>query len=218
MVKLSEKSALEYLNQAGSYFQVPTSSYLQGQTADWDRGERNGFSYFPINLNLTYKNGQITKAERVDIVRSAIRSIVTKKNIQKTKFDNETDAFVTCGSCFATELHSSLTRQGINSATFRIEESINTAHANLLLFKSIARGKLHGDLCDIIQDDAIEARLALLLSQLNQAKIIVLTLGVAPVIVNQDTQAIVYQKNLRENLSAARLQCASRLLMRTMNT
>jgi len=170
-------------------------SLLQGQSSDWESAG-NLFNYFPMNLNKTRQEGLLTDANREDVVRSAIYSVVNRK-VKKVALSKE-NTVITMGSCFATELYVSLKKQGINAETLRIEESINTTHANLLLLQSIVSGNLEPQLQGLFEDANMAHRLTLLRQTIRRASAVVLTVGVAPLVVDKKTGEYVYGKSLKE--------------------
>ena len=176
---------------------------LQGQSAEWQSGGM--FNYFPINLNKIKVNNLIIDGTKQQIVKSAISSILLHSNIIKTKINND-DLVVTMGSCFASELYVSLTRNNIKCETLRIEESINTTHANLALIESIKNKKLLTSLKELFKNEVIEEKLTSLHELLNRTKILVLTVGVSPVVVDSVTGELLFEKDLKAKFQEKKVE------------
>ena len=172
---------------------------LQGQSAVWEGA--NLFNYFPINLNKVRSENKVVDGTREQIVRSAIASVVTQAPIKKIKLSDQ-DRVVTLGSCFASELHASMTKHGIKAETLRIEESINTTHANLALLESIRDRKLSPSLENLFKSTAINERLARLHGLLLTAKMVVITVGVSPIVVDRQTGSPLYLQDLKSKFES----------------
>ncbi len=177
---------------------------LQGQSAEWQSGGM--FNYFPINLNKIKVNNLIIDGTKQQIVKSAISSILLHSNIIKTKLSND-DLVVTMGSCFASELYVSLSRNNIKCETLRIEESINTTHANLALVESIKNKKLINSLKELFKNEGVEEKLTSLHELLKRTKILVLTVGVSPVVVDSITGELLFEKDLKTKFEEKKLKC-----------
>lgn len=180
----------------GTPIKLPTNDLLQGQQSSW--ASSNLFNYFPINLNVTRAEAGINKPSREQILQNALCSIIERGSVKRAKLSKE-DIVLTIGSCFASEIYVSLVRHGLKAETLRIEESINTTHANLLLLDSIQKLKLHDGLEELLGGDGnIGSRLRYLRDLISLSKIIILTVGVSPIVIDKKTHKIVLSKKLRE--------------------
>ena len=182
---------------------ISGDNLLQGQSIDWD--SKGDFNYFPVNLNKVKFENNIINSTKENIVFEAINSIVKHEDFNKITL-NDDEAVLTMGSCFASELYMSLTKHNIKSETLRIEESINTTHANLALIDSIEQGKVSAILKDLLIDKEIEKRLLYLYKIIQQSKIIVLTFGVSPLVINKKSKIPIFKKNLKENFATKEVE------------
>ncbi len=178
-------------------------SILQGQSIDWQSSGL--FNYFPVNLNKIKINNQTIDGSKQQIVKNAISSVLMHSNIVKTNL-KENDLVVTMGSCFASELYLSLSRRNIRCETLRIEESINTTHANLALIESIKNKKLSKSLEDLLNNFGGTEKLIFLHEILSRTKIMVLTVGVSPIVVDSKTGEVVFEKNLKSKFAEGKIE------------
>lgn len=185
----------DQISKMSTPIKMTSDGLLQGQSNDWQMGEL--FNYFPMNLNKTRVNSLLVNAKRENVVRSAIKSVI-RHSIKSKVVLGKDEIVVTMGSCFASELYVSLQKQGIRAESLRIEESINTTHANLLLLKSVARGVLEPDLQDLFDGDDMTQRLAFLRQLIGRAKVVVVTVGVSPLVVDKKSGQTIYRKSLKD--------------------
>ncbi len=109
---------------------------------------------------------------------------------------------VTLGSCFAINLSNALTARGIDSATLRIEEVINTTAANRLFLDCCLNGAAHPELEAVVGGRDLSGLKDLVCG----ADLIVLTVGVAPVMEWTDTGKLCVVEKYRALLEAKRIR------------
>jgi hypothetical protein len=111
----------------------------------------------------------------------------------------------TFGSCFAANLARMLKATGVDATNLLIEESINSPLANRAFLTGLAHpeGFEHlARLREVYGDEFLErAR-----SQLSGARVIVVTLGVAPAFFHVGTDRFVFLENYREMLKAGKAE------------
>lgn len=148
------------------------------------RRKQRQFDFWPNKLNYavaskTDETAELRKASRQEIANTIMDSILEQDPEKQriASLDKESAKVLTFGSCFAQNLNRALQAKGINSQSLRLEEAINTTHANRLLIQSILDGECASELEGRVSTDNLDV----LRSEVLAASVIVLTVGVSPV-------------------------------------
>jgi GSCFA family len=188
IISLKKNLFLSAAKNTSTNLRIDSDTTIQGTTSCWQSNDNETFNYFPLNCSVvkTESNSFKDIGSREHLMDVVLTEILKYQKTPKPIQLKHQDYVITSGSCFAQEMKTALRKNGLNAESLRIDESINTIYANLELLKSINSQKPTEKLKHIFSEDARE-RLANLHALISTAKLFILTVGVAPVVIERST-------------------------------
>ncbi len=165
-------------------------------------GNREGVSYWPIQFSSTQdETAPGYRSLNKEEIAAGVIEQCTKKNRLPARLPR-TARVAALGSCFAINIANSLVKQGIRCESLRIEEIVNTTHANFLFLDQCLNGNEHAALESVVKEIDIRQ----LKTSLCEADLIVLTVGVAPIMEWVDTGQLCITDKYRPLLKEGRIR------------
>jgi len=126
-------------------------------------------------------------------------------SVHVPRFLSSASRFFCIGSCFAREIDIHLRKQGFTSFVTEIGETVNNSYTNLILLRYVTEGT-----CPDAYRQTLDAMLAnaggveVLRERLQQADVVVFTLGVAPAFFDDDGNCVLGDGSAKAALSLSR--------------
>jgi hypothetical protein len=122
----------------------------------------------------------------------------------QSKYDETSSSIVTFGSCFAANLARFMFAKGMSADNILIEESLNSTSANRVIVELLCGENLnqtHREIAEKLGPDRIQK----IREKIADAKIFVLTVGVAPTFYFKESNKLVVAENYKDLLRSGKI-------------